>query len=86
MYVFIGLILVGFFYSYQSPLGFLGLFATLSATYGSFQKTEQRIRVFHMLSNASWMVHNILVMTPVAAVMEATFLGSNIFGYWRFHR
>ena len=85
MYVFFGLILVGFSCSYESPLGFLGLFATLPATYGSFQKTEQRVRVFHMLSNASWMVHNILVMTPVAAVMEATFLTSNVLGYWRFH-
>ena len=85
MYVFVGLILVGFFCSYKSPLGFVGLFATLSATYGSFQKTEQRVRVFHMLSNTSWMVHNMLVMTPVAAVMEATFLTSNVLGYWRFH-
>lgn len=85
MYVFIGLVLVGFFCSYKSPLGFLGLFAALSATYGSFQTTEQRVRVFHMLSNVSWMVHNILVWTPVAAAMEATFLTSNALGYWRFH-
>ncbi len=85
MYVFIALILVGFFYSNESPLGFLGLFGTLSATYGSFQKTEQRVRVFHMLSNVSWMVHNILVWTPVAAVMEGMFLISNVLGYWRFH-
>ena len=86
MYVFIGLILVGFSYSYKSPLGFLGLFGTLSATYGSFQRTEPRVRVFHMLSNVSWMVHNILVWTPVAAAMEATFFFSNLLGYWRFHR
>ena len=86
MYVFVGLILIGFFCSYKSPLGFLGLFGTLSGTYGSFQKTEQGVRVFHMLANASWMAHNILVMTPVAAIMEATFLTSNVLGYWRFHR
>ncbi len=73
MYVFIGLILVGFLYSYESPVGFLCLVGTLSATYGSFQRTEPRVRVFHMLSNVSWMVHNILVWTPVAAAMEATF-------------
>lgn len=85
MYVFIGLILVGFFYSYKSPLEFLGLFGTLSATYGSFQRTEKKVRVFQMLSNGPWMVHNILVWTPVAAVMEAAFLTSNVLGYWRFH-
>ena len=86
MYVFIGLILVGFLYSYESPVGFLCLVGTLSATYGSFQRTEPRVRVFHMLSNVSWMVHNILVWTPVAAAMEATFFSSNLLGYWRFHR
>ena len=86
MYVFIGLILVGFFSTYESPVGCLGLLGTLAATYGSFQRSEPRLRVFHMLSNVSWMVHNILVWTPVAAVTEATFLTSNVLGYWRFHR
>lgn len=86
MYLFFGLILVGFSFSYTDPLGFLGLFGTLSGTYASFQSTDRRVRVIMMVSNASWMVHNILVRTPVAAVMEATFLTSNVLGYWRFHR
>ena len=86
MVVFIGLILVAFFCTYERPLGFLGLFGTLLATYGSFQRTEQRVRLLHMVSNTFWMVHNILVMTPVGVVIEATFLGSNALGYWRFRR
>ena len=86
MYLFFGLILAGFLFSYQAPLGFLGLFATLLATYGSFQNTHQKVRVIFMLSATSWMVHNILVRTPVAALMEAMFLASNLVGYWRFHR
>ena len=85
MYLFLGLILVGFFFSYKSPIGFLGLFATLFATYGSFQTSDRRLRVIMMLSNVSWMVHNIVVGTPVAAVMEGTFLVSNVIGYWRYH-
>ena len=85
MFGFFGLIGTGFFLTYRSPIGFLGLFATLSATYGSFQRAEPRLRVFHMLSNASWMIHDIVVGTPVAAVTEATFLTSNVLGYWRFH-
>jgi len=85
MYVFLGLIVIGFFFTHKSPIAFLGLFGTLSATYGSFQRSEQRLRVFHMLSNVSWMVYDIVVGTPVAAVTEATFLTSNVLGYWRFH-
>ena len=85
MYLFFGLILIGFAFSYRSPIEVLGLFGALSATYGSFQRAEPRLRVFHMLSNASWMIHHIVVGTPVAAVTEATFLTSNVIGYWRFH-
>ena len=86
MYLFLGLALVGFFFSHKNPLGFLALFATLLATYGSFQSTDQRVRIILMIVNASWMVHNILARTPVAAVMEATFLTSNVVAYWRFYR
>ena len=86
LYLLLGTILVGFYFSYEGPLGFVGLFATLLATYGSFQQAHQTVRVFFMLSATSWMVHNILAGTPVAALMEATFLTSNLIGYWRFHR
>jgi hypothetical protein len=86
MFLLLGLVLVGFVLSYKSPLGFLGLSATLLATYGSFQKTDRRVRVFFMLSATIWMAHNILARTPVAALMEATFLASNVLGYRRLHR
>jgi len=85
MYVFLGLMVVGFSCSCKGPLDLLALLAALSATYGSFQEAEQRVRVFHMVSNVSWMVYNLLVWTPVAAAMQATFLTSNVLGYWRFH-
>jgi uncharacterized membrane protein len=86
MYLFFGLIVAGFVFSYEHPIEFLGLFATLSATYGSFQNTAQRVRVIMMLSNVSWMTHNVVVGTPVAAIMEGTFLASNVLGYWRYRR
>ena len=86
MYLFLGVVLVGFFFSYKHPVGILGLTGTLLATYGSFQKSDQRVRVMFMLSAGMWMAHNILAKTPVAAIMEATFLTSNVLGYWRLHR
>ncbi len=86
MYLFLGSSLVGFALSYESPLGFLALLAALLATYGIFQETARRVRVLCMLSAAVWMVHNILVWTPVATLMQVMFLTSNGIGYWRFHR
>ena len=40
-----------------------------------------------MGGNLTWLIHNILAATPVAALMEAAFLTSSIVAYWRFcHR
>ena len=86
LYLLIISILLGFYYSYEHPVSFVGLFATLLATYGSFHRDHQTVRVFFMLSATSWMIHNIFAGTPVAALMEATFLTSNLIGYRRFRR
>ena len=86
LYFLLVAILVGFYFSYKNSLGIVGLFATLLATVGSFQRDHQVVRVYFMLSATSWMVHNTLAGTPVAALMEATFLTSNLIGYWRFRR
>lgn len=86
MFLFLGLACVGFYFSYKNPLGFLALSGTLLATYASFQKAEKRVRVIFGLSAIIWIAHNILVRSPVAALMEATLQASNAVGYWRFHR
>jgi len=86
MYVFLGLVVAGFCFSYTTPLDFLGLFATLLATYASFQEADQKIRILFMIGAASWTVHNILAGTPVAALKDATLVASNAIGYWRFYR
>mgnify|MGYP000710556835 CR=1 FL=1 len=85
-FLFLGLACVGFYFSYKNPLGFLALSGTLLATYASFQKAEKRVRAIFGLSAIIWIAHNILVRSPVAALMEATLQASNAVGYWRFHR
>lgn len=98
MYLFLGLTPVVFVLSltdnslqvaellpHKNPLGFLALFATLLSTCGAFQKTDQRIRLIFMMCAITWVVHNVLVWTPVAVLMEASFLASNLAGYRRFY-
>ena len=40
MYLFMALILAGFFFSYERPLDILALFGSLLPTYGNFQQSE----------------------------------------------
>ncbi len=84
MCLFLAAIVATFCLSYGRPVEFIGLLGTLLATCGTFQKGHRTVRIMFMMCNASWVLHNILVVTPVAALMEATFLTSNLIGFWRF--
>lgn len=86
MYVFMALIVAGFFVSYERPLDILALFGSLLPTYGSFQKSVRKIRLIYMICAVTWMIHNYIAGSPVAVLMETTFLVSNLVGYWRIHR
>ena len=70
----------------SNPLGLMACIGTLIATYGSFQANSRSLRLFHMVGNSLWIVHNILAQTPVGAIMEVAFLTSNVVGYLRYHR
>ncbi len=86
MYLFMGLILAGFAVSYERPLDILALFGSLLATYGNFQATDRKVRLYYMACAVTWMVHNFIAGSPVAVLMEITFLVSNLIGYRRIYR
>ena len=39
-----------------------------------------------MVCAVTWMIHNYIAGSPVAVLMETTFLVSNVIGYWRIYR
>ena len=86
MYLFLLITLVSFLLTFKSSLSFLALLGSFVGVCGSFQPTDRGIRLFFMAGNLTWLIHNILAATPVAALMEAAFLTSSIVGYWRFCR
>ena len=86
MYVFMALIVAGFFVSYERPLDILALFGSLLPTYGNFQKSDRKIRLIYMACALIWMIHNYIAGSPVAVLMETTFLVSNLVGYYRIYR
>lgn len=86
MYMFFGLILVGYALSYERPLDILALFAAMLATYGNFQASDRKVRLYYMACAVTWMIHNFISGSPVAVLMEITFLASNVIGYLRLYR
>ena len=85
MMLFAMAVIAGTIATYERPLDGLAMAAALTATYACFQADARRMRIVYMLCATQWMVHNIVAGSPVAVLMEASLLLSNIVGFWRHH-
>ncbi len=85
MYLFLAMSVAGFALTYSSPVSFLALTATIIGTYGSFHGSEKAVRYTMMATEVLWAVHNLIVWSPVAVLMEVLFFSSNLVGLLR-HR
>lgn len=85
MLVFIVLAFVSFSFTYEDTVSLLGLAATLLGTVGSFKDNDREIRLYMMSVSAIWISHNLLVVSPMAVLMEACFLCSNYVAWRRFY-
>jgi hypothetical protein len=83
--LFLAVAVAGVAGTFSGPLSWLVLTAVLAGTLGSFQQSDQVMRLCFMIGNTCWLLHNLLAGTPVATLMEAAFLTSNITGYWRIY-
>ncbi|MGI9291426.1 MAG: YgjV family protein [Gammaproteobacteria bacterium] len=86
MYLFMALAVGGFALTYQTPVSWLALAATLIGTWGSFYGTANAVRYSMMSTELIWVIHNLLVWSPVAVVMEVLFFTSNFIGWLRHRR
>ncbi|MCK8128749.1 YgjV family protein [Pseudoalteromonas sp. 2CM39R] len=72
-------------FTWQSWVSFIALSATLLQTYASFQGKDFTLRILMIVGTIGWIIHNILVFSPLAVLMETVFLISNLVGLWRFY-
>ncbi|MDP6447185.1 MAG: YgjV family protein [Pirellulaceae bacterium] len=83
MFVFLVITIAAALVTFRSPLSLIALAAVVLGTIGSFQESNRAMRLFLMAGNTGWLLHNILSLTPVGVIMEASFLASNVIGYCR---
>ncbi|MDR2549628.1 MAG: YgjV family protein [Desulfobulbus sp.] len=72
-------------FTFHGPLSVLSCLGSIFGTVGSFCADDKRLRQLLMAASSLWLLHNILADTPVAALMEALFLTSNLLGYYRYY-
>jgi hypothetical protein len=85
MAFFMAMTLVGFAATYSRPVGVLALTATLFGTWAAFQPGDRTVRLVLAVCATLWVVHDVIVGSPVATLMELSFLVSNAVGWRRFH-
>ena len=71
--------------TYSSPVNLLAGAGTVCGTLGSFQKEDKHLRLFTMGATTLWILHNVIVWTPVGILLEAGFLISNMVGFVRYY-
>lgn len=86
MYAFLALSTLLILLSYTSPVNLLPYLAAVVGTVGSFQKNVLLVRLLMAAGASAWIVHNLLIGSPVAVLMELAFLGSNLVGFIRSRR
>jgi hypothetical protein len=83
MWLFMGLACAAVLATYQGPLALLGLLGSLLQTRAAFCLDDRLLRRWMLLGTLCWLANNLLVGSPVAALMEGLFMVSNLVGYYR---
>jgi len=71
--------------SYIGLLSILGFIATIFITTGSFSKNDKFLRIMMIIGGTLWLVHNVLLWSPIGILVETVFVGSSIVGYYRYY-
>ncbi|MEZ9298136.1 YgjV family protein [Vibrio splendidus] len=66
-------------------ISLLSFGGTLFQTTAAFCQSDQRLRQLMIFGTLLWLIHNYLVGSPTAVLMELLFIGSNIIGYYRYY-
>ena len=85
MFLFMAISFGAYIYTYDNPVSLLALIAAIIGTWGSFQKSQSTVRLTMMSTEVLWVIHNIIIWSPVAVGMELLFFSSNMIGFLR-HR
>jgi hypothetical protein len=85
LYGFIALNTISLFFTYMEVFDLIIYFGLLFIIVGNFQEDTKRMRQLMMIGTSTLIVYNFIIFSPMAVVVEASFLISNIIGYYRHH-
>ena len=72
--------------TYAGVTSVLSCFGSVFQTIAAFNKDDKRLRELMIIGTSFWLIHNYIVGSPAAVIMEILFISSNLIGYYRYHR
>lgn len=84
-YLFCGVSIISTSVTYTGLVSVVSCVASLFQTVAAFNKDDRRLRELMIIGTALWLVHNYMVGSPTAVVMEVLFISSNLIGYYRYY-
>ncbi|HBY87765.1 MAG TPA: hypothetical protein DEO86_18070 [Colwellia sp.] len=85
MFTFLFCSLIVFMFTFMGTISFLCFAGSVFQTVASFSKNDKKLRQLMIIGTSFWLLHNFLIGSPVAVVMEVLFISSNLVGYYRFY-
>ncbi len=71
------------FYFYEHWHNLLAYGAMIVITIGNFQSHDLPMRRFQLVGTTTWLIHNALIRSPMAVIVEVIFLIGQLIGYYR---
>nr|WP_269093327.1 MULTISPECIES: YgjV family protein [unclassified Photobacterium] len=71
--------------TYSGLASIISCFASIFQSIAAFNKDDRRLREFMIVGTALWLIHNYVVGSPTAVLMEVLFIFSNLIGYYRYY-
>ena len=85
MYLFGTASVVATVFTYAGLISILSCTGSVFQTVAAFQKDDKHLRLLMLVGTSFWLMHNYLVGSPTAVLMEVLFISSNLIGYYRHH-
>lgn len=84
-YLFCSASIISSVLTYSGLVSVISCLGSIFQTIAAFNKDDRRLREFMIIGTAFWLLHNYLIGSPTAVVMEVLFISSNLVGYYRFY-
>jgi len=84
-YLFWSASLIATVLTYSGLISILSFLASSIQTVAAFNKDDKRLRELMVVGTSFWLLHNYLIGSPTAVIMEVLFISSNLIGYYRYY-